>query len=128
MDKAGIIEAGLRRSRCSKDLALALMQVTMIAYMNGVADMAAKTSKKSNRRAQPPADETPAQAFHRLAQGRTNKAVKAISLIAQLTGSAYESTEVQQRAVVAALQAAVEQVKETFEGKAKASDKFKLPS
>jgi len=122
------IEMWLRRARCSKDLALALVQVTMIAYMNGVSDTMAKTSKKAVRRAQPPEDETPAQAFTRLATGRTNKAVKSISLIAQLTGSAYESTEVQQRAIVTALEASVEQVKEVFAGKAKSSDSFKLPS
>jgi len=87
----------------------------------------AKTSKKATRRARPPADETPEQAFKRLASGRTNKAVKAISLIAQLTGSAYESNEVQQRAIVTALEASVEQVKEVFAGKAKSSDSFKLP-
>ena len=121
------IEMWLRRSRCSKDLALALMQVTMIAYSNGVETMATKGTKKSSRRAQPPENETPLQAFKRLASGRTNKAVKAISLIAQLTGAAYESTETQQRAIVTALEASVEQVKEVFAGKAKSSDSFKLP-
>jgi len=127
MNDVGLIESGLRHARCSKDLALALVQVTMIAYMNGVSDTMAKTSKKATRRARPPADETPEQAFKRLASGRTNKAVKAISLIAQLTGSAYESNEVQQRAIVTALEASVEQVKEVFAGKAKSSDSFKLP-
>lgn len=89
--------------------------------------MAGKQTKKKSTRQKPPENETPADAFQRLATGRTNKAVKAISLIAQLTGSAYESTAVEQRAIVTALQAAVEQVKETFEGKAKSSDTFKLP-
>ncbi len=89
--------------------------------------MAVKNSKKANRRSAAPTDETPAQCFIRLAQGRTNKAVKAISLIAQLTGSAYESNETQQRAIVAALEASVDQVKEVFAGKAKSSDSFKLP-
>jgi len=82
--------------------------------------------KKTTRR-KPPKDETPADAFARLATGRTNKAVKSISLIAQLTGSAYESTDVQKRAILTALEAAVEQVKDTFAGTAKASDSFKLP-
>lgn len=93
----------------------------------GVHIMAAKTSKKKTSRQKPPENETPAAAFARLATGRTNKAVKAISLIAQLTGSAYESTEVEQRAVVTALEVAVEQVKDTFAGNAKSSDTFKLP-
>jgi len=99
----------------------------MIAYMNGVSDTMAKTSKKSTRRATPPENETPAEAFVRLATGRTNKAVKAISLIAQLSGSAYESTDVQKRAILTALEAATEQVKEVFAGTAKSSDSFKLP-
>jgi len=87
----------------------------------------AKTSKKANRRAATPENETPSEAFVRLATGRTNKAVKAISLIAQLTGTAYESTDVQKRAIVTALEAATEQVKEVFAGTAKSSDSFKLP-
>lgn len=89
----------------------------------------AKNSKKVSKHTTAAAKtETPAECFHRLAQGRTNKAVKAIGLIGQLTGSAYESTDVQQRAIVTALQAAVDFVKDTFEGKVKASDKFRLPS
>jgi len=127
MNDVGLIESGLRHARCSKDLALALVQVTMIAYMNGVSDTMAKTSKKSTRRATPPENETPAEAFVRLATGRTNKAVKAVSLIAQLSGSAYESTDVQKRAILTALEAATEQVKEVFAGTAKSSDSFKLP-
>jgi len=99
----------------------------IVACLTENTTMAAKTSKKSSRRATPPENETPKEAFARLASGRTNKAVKAISLIAQLTGTAYESTETQQRAIVAALQASVEQVKEVFAGKAKSSDSFKLP-
>lgn len=89
----------------------------------------AKHSKKSQTGQQAvPKQETPAEAFMRLAQGRTNKACKAITLIAQLTGSAYESNDVQQRAIVEALTAAVEVVKNVFDGKGKASDKFQLPS
>lgn len=87
----------------------------------------AKTSKKKTARRKPPENETPAECFARLATGRTNKALKSIGLIAQLTGSAYESTDVEKRAIVTALKAAVEQVEETFAGKAKADDKFKLP-
>ena len=90
--------------------------------------MAKANSKKVTRRSAAPTDETPLQAFTRLATGRTNKAVKAISLIAQLTGSAYESTDVQKRAIVTALEASIEQVKEVFAGTAKSSDSFKLPS
>jgi len=107
---------------------LALMLVTMIAYLNGADTMATKTSKKKSTRVTPPENETPQQAFKRLATGRTNKALKSIALIAQLTGSAYESSDVEKRAIVQALTAAVEQVREVFAGKAKSSDSFKLPN
>ena len=128
MNDVGLIESGLRYARCSKDLALALVQVTMIAYMNGVSDTMAKTGKKSIRKSSAPGNETPSQCFARLASGRTNKAIKAISLIAQLTGSAYESTDLQKHAILTALRVSVEQVKEVFAGKSKSSDSFKLPS
>ena len=104
-----------------------LLEPVIHDSVNGVTNMATKGTKKSTRRAQTPENETPSQCFARLAQGRTNKAVKAISLLAQLTGSAYESTEIQRRAIVIALEASVEQVKDTFAGKSKASDSFKLP-
>jgi len=123
-----LIEHLLRRSQCSKELAIALLTATMIAYLNGADIMAGKHTKRSAQRSQTSTEETPAQAFHRLGQGRTNKAVKAIGLLAQLTGTAYASTDLQKRAILAALQAAVDQVKDTFEGKSKASDSFKLPS
>lgn len=128
MDKISIIEANLRKARCGAELAFCIVQATMIAYWNG-ADTMAKHSKRSQTgRQQQATPETPAEAFHRLAQGRTNKACKAITLIAQLTGSAYESSDVQRRAIVAALTAAVEVVTNVFEGKGKATDKFQLPS
>lgn len=128
MDNVGLIEAGLRKARCSKDLAIALLSVTMIAYYNEVEAMAKKRTGSQTGRQPQTTEETPAQAFHRLAQGRTNKACKSITLIAQLTGSAYESTDVQRRAIVEALKAAVEVVANVFEGKGKASDKFQLPA
>jgi len=124
----GLIEQLLRSAKCSEKLAVSLLTVITIAYLNGVQTMAKKTSKKNRGNGTTSTAETPAQAFCRLAQGRTNKAVKAISLLAQLTGSAYESTETQKRAIIVALQASVEQVKLTFDGKAKASDSFRLPS
>lgn len=128
MDRVGLIEAGLRKARCSKDLALALVSVTMIAYSNEVEAMAKKKSSSQTGRQAAAKEETPAEAFHRLASGRTNKACKSITLIAQLTGSAYESTDVQRRAIVEALKAAVDVVEGVFAGKAKASDSFQLPS
>ena len=127
MDNTALIECDLRCSRGPINHALGLVQVAMRTYLNGVDTMAAKTSKKKSTRQKPPADETPAGAFKRLATGRVNKALKSIGLIAQLTGTAYESTDVEKRAIVTALKASVEQVEQTFAGTAKASDKFKLP-
>ena len=122
----------IRRKRRHSDaynkLVGAFLAAYIVACLTESKTMAAKSSKKANRRAATPENETPAQAFVRLATGRTNKAVKAISLIAQLTGTAYESTDVQKRAIVTALEAATEQVKEVFAGTAKSSDSFKLPS
>jgi len=99
----------------------------MIAYLNGAKTTMGKTNKKKSSRVTPPENESPAQAFKRLATGRTNKALKSIALIAQLTGSAYESSDTEKRAIVQALTAAVEQVSEVFAGKSKSSDSFKLP-
>lgn len=120
-----------RRRQTHSTAYYGLLGVFLAAYIltesKEITTMAKANSKKASRRQKPPENETPAQAFTRLAQGRTNKAIKAISLIAQLTGSAYESSEIAQRAIVTALEASVEQVKEVFAGKAKSSDSFKLP-
>jgi len=87
-----------------------------------------KTHKKPTpQSAKAKKPETPAEAFTRLATGRTNKAIKAIGLIGQLTGSAYESTPEQRNAIVLALEATVQHVKDAFDGRAKASDTFSLP-
>ncbi len=117
-----------RRGRLILWLIILILSVNLSTIYMENSTMAAKISKKSIRRSAPPADETPAEAFSRLATGRTYKAVKSIGLIAQLTGSAYESTDVQKRAIVTALEASVEQVKEVFAGTAKSSDSFKLPN
>ncbi len=117
-----------RRQSLILFLVVMILSVQLISLIKENNIMAAKNSKKSARGSATSADETPAQCFVRLAQGRTNKAVKAISLIAQLTGSAYESTDVQKRAIVTALEASIDQVKEVFAGTIKSSDSFKLPS
>ncbi len=115
------------RSRLVLFLVMLTLSVQLVSiYKENTIMVVKKTSKRSNR-VKPPENESPSQAFTRLASGRTNKAIKAISLIAQLTGTAYESTEIQQRVIVTALQASVEQVKEVFAGKSKSSDSFKLP-
>ena len=118
----------LRTARCSHRLALALMQVIMIAYSNGDTSMSKKKHTTVAQRVPAKKQETPAQAFSRLATGRTNKAIKAITLIAQLTGSAYVSTDTSRKAIVLALKAAVQHVEDSFDGTAKASDSFSLPS
>jgi hypothetical protein len=100
----------------------------MTPQQKGADIMAGKNRKSQAAQTAGKKEETPSEAFHRLAQGRTNKACKAITLIAQLTGSAYDSTDVQRRAIVEALKAAVDVVDNVFSGKGKASDKFQLPS
>jgi len=90
--------------------------------------MAAKRTNRGASRVESPKDETKAEVFGRLAESRTNKACKAISLLAQLTGSNYESTSVQKAAIITALKASIENVENVFAGKGKASDSFKLPS
>jgi len=88
----------------------------------------AKTGKKTSKKTGgPPPNETPAQAFQRLAVKRTNKAVKTMNMICGLTGSAYVSTETEKNAIVTALQAAVDTVKDAFAGKGKDAGGFSLP-
>lgn len=89
--------------------------------------MAKQNGTRRTSRKTPPENETPAQAFKRLGNGRVNRALHAIGLVGQLAGPAYESSEEQQRAIVAALQAAVESVDRAFKGEGKASDQFRLP-
>ena len=118
----------LKSSRCSKELALALMSATMIAYLNGADTMATKGTKKVKKAGGPPADETSSQAFRRLAHKRTNKAVKTMNMICGLTGSAYAATDTEKAAIVVALQAAVDGVKDAFAGKCKDAGGFSLPT
>lgn len=93
----------------------------------GADTMAKHRKQSSSNQSQGSKEETPAEAFYRLAQGRTNKACKSIALIGQLTGPAYESTDVQKAAIIGALQASLDVLKDIFDGKSKASDSFKLP-
>jgi len=118
----------IRAAHYSMDLSLRMMAENTLNTITGARTMGKKVNRPGQRPSTTAKDETPSEAFIRLAQGRTNKACKAISLIAQLDGSAYERTEVQARAICEALQASVDLVKDTFAGKSKASDKFRLPS
>jgi len=103
---------------------LALLTLSLLSETDTMAKNAKKTTKKAGG---PPPNETPEQAFRRLANKRTNKAVATMNLICGLTGSAYASTETQQNAIVVALQAAVDSVKDAFAGKGKAAGGFDLP-
>lgn len=122
------IESLLQTLEHSNDLVFAVKLSGYMGYLFGVSIMSKANRKSAKHTVSAARDETPAETFHRLAQGRTNKAVKSIGLIGQLTGSSYESTEIQRRAIIEALQAALDFVKDTFEGKAKSSDKFRLPA
>ena len=107
--------------------AILLLSATNIIQVIGVIPMA---TKKASRRAStggPPANETPAQAFQRLAVKRTNKAVKTMNMICGLTGAAYVSTDTEKNAIITALQAAVDTVKDSFAGKGKDAGGFSLP-
>lgn len=128
MDTTVVRVAGPRRRPVGNVLPITLMVDRMLMQYKG-AHIMAKHSKKSQTGQQAGRkEETPADAFARLATGRTNKAIKSILLIGQLTGSAYESTDVQRRAIIQGLQAMLDHVKDVFEGKGKADDKFRLPS
>jgi len=58
--------------------------------------------------------ETKSEKFIRLCEQRTEKAIKAIELIGNLSSSNYESTHEQRMEVVRQLQSAVSSVAETF--------------
>lgn len=72
--------------------------------------------------AKAPANETPEARFVRIANRRVQKALDALDLVGNLTGSAYKSTKEQRGKIVSALNKAVSDVAETLEsGKTKAS-------
>ena len=128
MGRTAYIEMLLRKARCSKELALCIMSATMIAYLNGACTMGKKAKKSKKASRQSSEDESPAQAFERLGNGRVNNALKFIRLTGQLVGPGYESSEEQRASIVTVLEEAVQKLKDVFAGKGKASDSFKLPS
>jgi len=89
--------------------------------------MAKNAKKVTKKTGGPPADETPSQAFRRLAHKRTNKAVKTMQMIGGLTGAAYASTPEEKAAIVTALQVAVDNIKDVFAGKTQDAGGFSLP-
>ncbi len=89
--------------------------------------MVVKKTVKKAKSGGPTPNETPEQAFRRLATKRTNKAVKTMNMICGLTGSAYVSSEADKNAIVLALQVAVDTVRDSFAGNAKEAGGFALP-
>ncbi len=70
--------------------------------------------------------ESKADKFKRLAQGRTNNALKQITGIGKLATSAYEYTPEQVDKIFGALQAALDEAKGRFEKKAQVKETFTL--
>jgi len=64
--------------------------------------------------------------FKRIAEKRTNKAIKAIMLIGNLSGSNYTSDEEQVKKVIDALNGAVSVVAKSFEKTEKVTIEFNL--
>jgi hypothetical protein len=89
--------------------------------------MAKKTSKKAERSSAATPEETPAEKFKRLAKGRVDTANKQIALLAAMTGTAYESTDVERRAIVESLKASVDGLEKVYTGKAKKAGGFSFP-
>lgn len=65
--------------------------------------------------------------FKRICPKRVNKALKAIGIVGDCSSGNYVYTEAEGKAVVLALQVAVDNVKVQFAGEAKASGGFVLP-
>lgn len=73
-----------------------------------------------------PENESKADRFRRLANMRVPKALKAITVIGNLSGSGYESTKEQREAITSALGKAVESLKQKLDGIAPATEQFKI--
>jgi len=68
------------------------------------------------------------ESFLRVCEPRLNKAVKAIHLVEMTASPSYESTPEQDKAVILALQQAVDKVKAAFSGDKKSVAGIKLPT
>ena len=68
------------------------------------------------------------ESFRRVCTPRVNKAIKAISLVGLCASPTYENTEAEGKAVVLALQTAVDNVAARFSGEKKATAGFTLPA
>jgi N-glycosylase/DNA lyase len=59
-------------------------------------------------------NETPADAFKRLANSRTKKVLKAVDTLSNLSNGRYERTEEQVAAIFGAIRAAVDEAEKSF--------------
>ena len=70
--------------------------------------------------------ETPSDKFKRLGEQRVGSALRYIRMVGNLAGPGYEGTPDQKAKIVAAMQEAVDEVKQRFAGKQVASAGFRL--
>jgi hypothetical protein len=86
-------------------------------------------SKSKNKPEQTEAEKLQAKKdlFARVVPTRVNNAVKAIRLVKQCASNSYSATQEQKNAVVTAIMNEVTELKEAFEGNAKAAGGFTLP-
>lgn len=75
-----------------------------------------------------PKDEKPDVRFKRVIQPRVGKALKAISLVGSVTGSAYKYNDEQAAEIVTALRDEVDKVEARFGGTGETASGFKLSS
>lgn len=73
-----------------------------------------------------PKDETKREKFKRIVEPRVRKALKAIRLIGNCSGSAYEYSEKDVADISAVLQSGVEQVTSSYESKGVVTTDFNL--
>jgi len=86
----------------------------------------AQARKRKTRESRALVNETPEQKFQRLATARVNIAIKRISLIANLAGPGYISTDEQKKKIIDALFAACGVVEKKFAGTKDKTEAFTL--
>lgn len=83
------------------------------------------TTKKPRQSKVDP-NETPEKRFTRIATLRTGKAIVAMKGISKLTGNNYKRTKEQETSILAALENAMQEIKDAFAGKTAKTGGFKL--
>lgn len=73
-----------------------------------------------------PKEETPTQRFKRVIEPRVGKALKAISLVGSVTGSAYKYSEADVAVIASALEEAVEKAMNRLHGVGDTTSGFSL--